>query len=110
MREVKAQTILIIIGTCLLDMGTQNSTQSLLQQVGCAVVSCGSRSLLLVNLQSHCVANIEHAADNLADMTDSAALQLDGILYFKDTAVRIADHTGIRNPVRRWSHRKESPP
>ena len=67
-------------------------------KMGCAVVSCGSRSLLLVDLQSQPASpTCEHAADNLADMTDSAALQLDGILYFKDTAVRIADHTGIRN-------------
>ena len=94
MCKVKTQFVLIVKGTCLLNMGTEDNSQCLLQQMSCTMVLGCVASLLFVDGKLHNIALLEHTACYNTDMANLAAQKFNDILNLKCT-FRTCDHTCI---------------
>ena len=94
MGKVESQPVFIHAGSRLLYMGSEHGAQRLLEKVGGAVVPCGQRTLLRVDLKGHFIPVFDHAFCHHADVADLAAEEFYGIFYF-EFAFRRADISGI---------------
>ena len=84
MREVKAGPVCVLIGAGLLDVGSENLTEGLLQKVRCRVIAAGCHAVLLIHLQGYLVAQLEHTGNHMSDVSDLAACNVLRGLYGKD--------------------------
>ena len=96
MGEVETQSVCADIGAGLLNVCPQNSSQCLLQQMGCGVVSCGSHSVFFVDFCTGNIANGNGAFLYHALMRDFAADYLHAVCYL-NYAVCGFDDTMIAN-------------
>ena len=92
--EVESGPVSILIGTLLLDMGAQNVSEGLLQQVGRAVVAAGLHTVGFVDLEGDGIADPEHALCYDADMGDLGAGHMLG-LFNSEFALVGNDHADI---------------
>ena len=83
MGKVKTQPARIHIGTCLLYMVSQYLAQSLLKQMGGAVVLACKSAVVGADRQCHGFPYLEHAFCHDSHMAYLAALKMYGILYLK---------------------------
>ena len=76
-------------------MISQNGAQSLLKEMGGAVVLACGETVGLAHLQSHFIAGLKHTLCHFPYMADLAALEMDGILHL-ETAVLAEDHSRLQ--------------
>ena len=94
MCKVKPETILIYIGTCLLDMSTENCLQCLLQQMCCRMVHTGMQTLICIDRKLCCIRKLDLTIFYISNMCDLTTDNLDRIFDDELTSCCL-DHTGI---------------
>ena len=94
MSEVETKSVSCHKGASLLNMSSENGSQSLMEDVGRTVVSSDQGTVLLIYLQSYRLACLEHTAYHVADVSDLSALKVDRIFYL-ELAVCALDHAAV---------------